>query len=223
VRPVGLIPAAGYAERLQPLPCSKEVYPVGGRPVMDYLVDRLRAADCRELRVVTRPEKRDVAEHARALGARIIEGHPHTLAESLLLGIAGLDPSEVVVVGLPDTIWHPSDGFVRLLQQLDEATEVVLGVFVSDEPERSDVVVFNEDGVVREIHVKQAEPPGRLVWGCLAARVRALVDMEPGEEPGRHLAVLAASGGVRAVQFPGKMVDIGTRESLERVTAPKTP
>ena len=26
---VGLVPAAGMAKRLQPFPCSKEVYPVG--------------------------------------------------------------------------------------------------------------------------------------------------------------------------------------------------
>jgi glucose-1-phosphate thymidylyltransferase len=223
MRPVGVIPAAGYAERLQPLSCSKEVYPVRGRAVMDYLIERLRAASCRELRVVTRPEKLDVVERARDAGATVIEGRPRTLAESLSLGLAQLDRSEVVLVGLPDTIWEPIDGFVRLLEQLEGATEVVLGVFESDEPERSDVVVLDADGLVRGIHVKEAETPGSLVWGCLAARVGALAGIERNAEPGRHLAMLAASGIVRAVQFPGKMIDIGTPESLERATAPKKP
>jgi UTP-glucose-1-phosphate uridylyltransferase len=57
---VGVIPAAGYATRLQPLPCSKEICVVGGKPVMDYLVEQMRIGGCSELRVITRPEKRDV-------------------------------------------------------------------------------------------------------------------------------------------------------------------
>ena len=57
---VGILPAAGYAVRLQPLECSKEMLEIGGRPVIDYLVERMRAGGCEELRVVTRPEKQDV-------------------------------------------------------------------------------------------------------------------------------------------------------------------
>ena len=55
---VGIVPAAGYATRLQPLDCSKEVVPVGGRPVLGYLVERMRAGGASEIRVVTRAEKR---------------------------------------------------------------------------------------------------------------------------------------------------------------------
>ncbi len=43
---IGLIPAAGQATRLAPLPCSKELYPIGlerggARPkvVCEYLLD----------------------------------------------------------------------------------------------------------------------------------------------------------------------------------------
>jgi len=39
---VGVIPAAGHAIRLQPLSGSKELLEIGGRPVMDYLVERMR-------------------------------------------------------------------------------------------------------------------------------------------------------------------------------------
>jgi choline kinase len=57
VATVGTIPAAGYAVRLQPPDCSKEMLEVGGRPVIDYPVQRMRAAACDELHVVTRLEK----------------------------------------------------------------------------------------------------------------------------------------------------------------------
>ena len=42
-RIIGVVPAAGYARRLQPLDRSKEVLEVKGRPVLDYLLDRMRA------------------------------------------------------------------------------------------------------------------------------------------------------------------------------------
>jgi glucose-1-phosphate thymidylyltransferase len=219
VAPVGVIPAAGLARRLQPLPCSKEVYPVGGRPVMDYVVERLRAADCRELRIVTRPDKADVIEHAQELGAEVVLGEPPTLAASVALGLQGLADSDVVLVGLPDTLWEPIDGYVQLLQHLGEGADAVLGVFESDEPERSDVVVLDEQGAVRRVHVKEADPPGNLVWGCFASRVAALAGLERCPTPGHYFAGLAVAGTVRAVSFPGRMIDIGTPEALAAAEA----
>jgi glucose-1-phosphate thymidylyltransferase len=220
VEPIGVIPAAGRAQRLQPLSCSKEVYPVRGRPVMDYIVERLRAAGCRELRVVTRPDKRDVIEHAQTLGADVVMGTPPTLAASIALGLRGLEDPDVVLVGLPDTLWEPMDGFVRLFAELDEDTGVVLGVFESDEPARSDVVVLGERGLVRHVHVKEPDPPTNLVWGCFAARVGALRGLERYPDPGHYFAALAPAGNIRAVRFPGRLIDIGTRAALAAAQAP---
>jgi glucose-1-phosphate thymidylyltransferase len=214
---IGVIPAAGSAQRLQPLACSKEVYPVRGRAVMDYLVERMQAASCSEFRVVTRPDKRDVVAHAKELGALVIEAEPASLAESIVVGLQGLDEGNVVLLGLPDTIWEPIDGFVSLLGQLGEGAPAVLGVFESDEPERSDVVMLDRSGLVQSVHVKEARPPGRLVWGCAAARVDAFAGLEHHWEPGQHFAALAAAGRLRAVRFPGKMIDIGTPAALAAV------
>ena len=219
MQPVGVIPAAGTAERLQPLPCSKEVYPIGGRPVMDYVVERLQAADCRELRVVTRPDKADVIEHAGELGAEVVLGEPPTPAASVALGLHGLADSDVVLVGLPDTLWEPIDGYVQLLEHLSDGADAVLGVFESDEPERSDVVVLDEQGAVRRVHVKEVDPPGNLVWGCFAARVAALAGLERCPTPGHYFAGLAVAGTVRAVTFPGRMIDIGTPAALAAAEA----
>jgi glucose-1-phosphate thymidylyltransferase len=211
VAPVGVIPAAGHAQRLQPLPCSKEVYPVGGRPVMDYVVERMRAAGCERLRVVTRAEKNDVVEHAAVLGAEIVIGEPPTMAESIALGLEGLEPHETVLVGLPDTIWEPIDGFVRLLEHLDGDAGIVLGLFESAEPERSDVVVLRDDGSVESVHVKEIDPPGNLVWGCFAGRAGALAALAGYAEPGHFFA---EAQGVRAVRLESRMLDIGTHAAL---------
>jgi NDP-sugar pyrophosphorylase family protein len=216
---VGVIPAAGFATRLGPLPCSKEVYPVGGRPVIDYLVERMRAAPCSEIRVVTRPEKRDVVERARALGATVVEGRPRTVAASVLLAVAGLRGDDVALLGFPDTVWEPVDGFATLLGALGPGIEVVLGCFRSSELERSDVVLA-EDGAVRAVQVKPARPASDLVWGCCAARARALGGLRDHAEPGQLFDALARTGNVRAVRFAGEFLDIGTPEALESVAAP---
>ena len=182
---------------------------------MDLVVERLRAADCRELRVVTRPDKEDVIAHAQELGAEVVMGTPPTLSASLALGLQGLADSDIVLVGLPDTLWEPMDGFVQLLARLEDDADIVLGVFESDEPERSDVVVLDERGFVQRVHVKEADPPGNLVWGCFAARVGALAGLEHSPSPGHFFD----GREVAAVVLPGSMLDIGTPEALAAAEA----
>jgi glucose-1-phosphate thymidylyltransferase len=213
---VGVVPAAGRALRLQPLPCSKEVLRVGGRPVLDYLVERMRAAPCDELRVVTRPDKQDVVDRAVELGAIVVEGHPPSVADSLLLGMEGLARDDVVLFGFPDSLWEPVDGFARLLTALGEEHEVVLGLFSTRDLERSDVVVLEGPDGAAEIHVKPTRPPSDLVWGCLAGRVGVLEGVRGHEEPGRYLDALAREGRVRAVSFGTEFVDIGTPQALQQ-------
>jgi glucose-1-phosphate thymidylyltransferase len=213
---VGVVPAAGRALRLQPLPCSKEVLRVGGRPVLDYLVERMWAAPCDELRVVTRPDKQDVVDRAVELGAIVVEGHPPSVADSLLLGMEGLARDDVVLFGFPDSLWEPVDGFARLLTALGEEHEVVVGLFSTHDLARSDVVVLDGPDRAAEIHVKPERPPTDLVWGCLAGRVGVLEGVRGHEEPGSYLDALAREGRVQAVSFGTEFVDIGTRQALQR-------
>jgi glucose-1-phosphate thymidylyltransferase len=216
-RLVGVVPAAGRATRLQPLVGSKEVLPVGGRPVMDYLLDRLEAAGCDEIRVVTRPDKQDVAGHAAARGARVIEGQPECVAASLRLGTAGLRDVDTVLFGFPDSLWEPVDGFMRLLAALGDGTDVALGLFACRELERSDVVVVGADGRVHAVHVKPRRPPAQVVWGCAAALVAALDGLDRHAEPGFLFDELARDGRVRGVSLEGEFVDIGTPAALARL------
>lgn len=214
VKVVGVLPAAGHALRLQPLPVSKEVLAVGGRPVLDYVVERMQAVEPDEIRLVTRPEKADVVEHADRLGLTVINAHPPTLSESVLAGLEGLGEDDLVLLGFPDSIWEPLDGFGVLLAAFAEETDAVLGVFRSSQPGRGDVVEL-EHGVVAAVHVKPANPPGDLIWGCAVATVGALQNLRRHDEPGDLFDELSRRGRVRAVRFPGEFIDIGTKEALK--------
>jgi len=50
-----LILAAGYATRLRPLTDSmpKQLLPVGGRPMVDWILDRIRETSADEVHLVT--------------------------------------------------------------------------------------------------------------------------------------------------------------------------
>ncbi len=216
---VGVIPAAGYATRLQPLPCSKEMLLIGGRPVMDFVVDRMRRTDC-ELRVVTRPEKQDVIAHAKELGARVVLGYPTTTSESFAAAMGDLAPDDIVLIGWPDTLWEPEDAYVQLVEAVDQGHEIALGLFETPDLERSDVVSFDEAGEITGVHIKPAEPPSTWIWGCAAARRHALDGLEREEWPGSFFDSQRKQGfELHAIRLSDVWLDIGTREALESAVA----
>lgn len=211
---VGVIPAAGYATRLQPLGISKEVYPIGGVPVMDYLVERMWAAPCDELRVVTRPEKRDVIENAVRNGARVIEARPASLARSLLAGMQGLADDDLVLLGFPDSIWEPPDAYKQVLELLRGGWEVALGLFQAADLRRYEPVVFDHSGKVLRIEFKPERPSSSWIWGCAAASVSTLRGLESEDEPGIFFNSLCAKGRVAGVRLSGAYIDMGTHDGL---------
>lgn len=215
MRIVGVVPAAGRATRLQPLDRSKEVLQLGGRPVFEYVVERMRAGGAREIRLVTRPEKTDVASAARAAGIQVLLGHPPNAAASISLALEALAPEDVVLLGYPDTIWHPEDGFARVVELLlSEDANVVLGLFSTADLTRSDVVVCDPGGRVITVAVKPDDPPSDVIWGCAAARVGALEGLSEVEAPGYLFDRLARTGSVRGLFLSDSWIDIGTPEGL---------
>src|SRR4051812_42776304 len=66
---IGLVPAAGQATRISPLPCSKELYPIalrrsksGASPkvVSQYVFEHMRRAEIRKAYVIIREGKWDI-------------------------------------------------------------------------------------------------------------------------------------------------------------------
>jgi NDP-sugar pyrophosphorylase family protein len=216
VRRIGVVPAAGRAVRMQPLAGSKELLDVGGRPVLEHVVERLRAARADEIRVVTRPDKQDVIAYATRLGATAIVGEPPSSAESVLLAVRGLSADDVAMIGFPDTVWTSATGFSALTALLANDADVALGLFRGrDEAQlrRSDVVVLTGSRV-EAVLVKPERPGSELLWGCAAARVGALDGLAGREHPGDLFAELAREGRVAGVLLDGEFLDIGTPADL---------
>ena len=210
---MGIIPAAGHATRLGLGTGSKETIQVRGRALIGHLIERMQLGGATRLRVVTRPAKADVIDLATSLGAEIILGEPSTVGQSLVLGLTGLAPGDIVLFGFPDTIWSPIQGFADLRSLVEAGESIAVGVFQSPDPERSDVAVLDAGGRLVGVEVKPARPSSELVYACLAARVAALGRIAEHDEPGAFLAEVARRSPVATARL-GRVIDLGTPESL---------
>ena len=219
---VGVIPAAGYATRLQPLEGSKELLMVAGKPIMDHIADRMRIGGSTRLRVVTRAEKTDVVAHSAELGAEVVLAEPATVSESFAAGMGGLAEEDIVLIGFPDTVWQPEDGFQVLVRAVQSGCEAALGLFrmqARDLP-RSDVVELDGSGKVLGVHVKPDEPRSDWAWGCAAARVGTMAGLAGTEWPGDYFGRLSVEGrDVRGFPLSDDWLDIGTKDALRLAEA----
>ncbi|HMU54485.1 MAG TPA: hypothetical protein PKA61_05745 [Nitrospira sp.] len=180
---VGLIPAAGLATRLQPLPCSKELLPVEfardersgiSRPkvVSEYLLDKFRAAGITKTFWVIRAGKWDIPNYFRdgasvgmSMAYVVISdslGPPDTVDRAYRL-VAG----NRIAFGFPDILFGPSDVYARLIERQERTgAAVVLGLHRITEVQTWDMVETDEDSLVRRIEMKPAATRLSLGWSC---------------------------------------------------------
>jgi glucose-1-phosphate thymidylyltransferase len=171
----GIVPAAGRGSRIQPLAFSKELLPVGSRidggeerpcAVSEYLLERMIEAGAKKICFVIAPGKSDILEYygsdyGGATAAYVVQPQAAGLCDAIFRALPLIQPDEPVLVGLPDTVWFPKDGFADLPE---DGLSFLL--FPVDHPEFFDAVVLDGQGAVREIQVKQADAETRWIWGA---------------------------------------------------------
>lgn len=177
----GLLPAGGRATRIAPLPCSKELYPIGFRSVegghslrskvvCHYLLEKMRLAGVTKVFIVLRKGKWDIPAylgdgamlnmHLAYLMMRLPFGVPYTLDQAY-----PFVQNALVAFGFPDIIFQSGDAFARLLdRQATVNAEVVLGLFATHQPQNMDMVDVDDDGRVRSIVIKPRQTRLRYTW-----------------------------------------------------------
>jgi dTDP-glucose pyrophosphorylase len=171
----GIVPAAGLGTRIQPLAFSKELLPVGTRndggterprAICEYLLDRMLQAGATRICFVVSPAKADIISY---FGGRIgdapicyaIQSNPGGLCDALFTASPFISPGDDVLVGLPDTVWFPVNGFDHLPRR-----EFSFLLFPVERPELFDAVITDDGDRVKEIQVKHANPSTNWVWGA---------------------------------------------------------
>jgi dTDP-glucose pyrophosphorylase len=224
----GIVPAAGIGSRIQPLAFSKELLPVGSRnengnerprAVSEYLVERMIKGGARKICFVVSPGKSDIFEYfggeiGPATICYTVQPAAAGLCDAIFRALPFIDSHEVVVIGLPDTIWFPEDGFCALP---DDRLSFL--VFPVDHPEFFDAVVADEHGRVMRIDVKQTNAGSSWVWGAFKMPGSVLHQLHAlwckRERRDEYIgtlvnAFLAEGGDARAVAAGEVYVDVGT-------------
>ena len=234
---IGIIPAAGAGQRIQPLGCSKELLPVGSRvlagierpkAVSEYLVERMIAAGAEQICMVISAEKSDIVKYyaERNYAAEIfyvVQQKPAGLCDALFRAEPFARHHRDVLIGLPDTIWFPENAYRPAVE--DRKADVKLVLFPVDDPSVFDAVICDAQNYVQCVEVKQKGAHSRWVWGavtCTGESFHALKllweSRHREDEYLGHLlnAYIAAGDAVRATHCGERYMDVGTLEGYHR-------
>jgi glucose-1-phosphate thymidylyltransferase len=229
-----LVLAAGYATRLRPLTdtWAKELLPVGGRPIVDRILDAVgRVPEVDDVHLVTNSRKA-AAFHEWARGRDIVIHDDGTTSNDDRLGAIGdmlfvveraeIDDDLLVIAGdnlfefeLADFVgfWHTkgtaSAVAVRDVGSLELASQY-------------GVVDLDRDGRIRSFIEKPADPPSTLAATATylfhrdhVRLIRPYLEGEHGsDQPGRLVGWLQQHEPVYGWVFTETWYDIGNREQL---------
>ena len=179
---VGLIPAGGHSTRLSPLPCSKELFPVGWekgengktRPKVasQFLLDKYKSAGVKKTYFIIRKGKWDIPQYYgdgsmvdmdfAYLMMNHPHGHPFTLDQAF-----PFTTNNLVAFGYPDILFEPEDAFSQLIRKQSETdASVVLGIFPIKVGQRwKDFLVFGEGGKIQTISLSDpSKATQRIGW-----------------------------------------------------------
>ncbi len=191
------------------------------KAVSEFLVERMIHAGADRICFVISPEKTDIipyfARHrAASRFCYVVQEQPRGLCDALFRGLHVMREGEDVLVGLPDTVWFPVDGFSSL-----PASELAFLLFPVNDPWRFDAVLTDAEGRVTEIQVKLAAPATRWVWGAFRMPARTLRALHAlWSEPGRGdeyvgtlvNAYIRRGGGAVGIKRGERYFDVGTVE-----------
>jgi glucose-1-phosphate thymidylyltransferase len=238
-----LILAAGYATRLYPLTLkkAKPLLSVGGKPIIEWLVDSLSTVSNLEgIYVVTNDKfATDFENWAAAYKKGSPKSHINIIndgshSDDDKLGAIGdinlvltredqlLNSGLVIVAG--DNLFR--DSLAPFLEAANSsfATVAVHDVGDMNEMKKYGVVTVSSEGIVTHFEEKPEKPQTTLAAMALYYYSREALPLfktylaagNNADQPGRFLQWLYARKPVKAFQMQGNWLDIGSKETLEK-------
>lgn len=179
---IGLVPAAGLATRLSPLPCSKEMLPIGlskattGEvPVptvaASYLLKKFLKAGVRKAFFIIRKGKWDIPQYfgdgslvQMNLGY-LIMGDPYGVPFTLDQAFPFVE-DKIVIFGFPDILFFEELAYLALLErQNNRAADLVLGLFPVGRHPKADRVDREENGKILNVLSNSTRLDLPYTWG----------------------------------------------------------
>jgi glucose-1-phosphate thymidylyltransferase len=223
-----LILAAGYATRLRPLTDSiaKPLLPVGGRPMVDWILDRIAETSADEIHLVTNARfAGDFERWAEDNGVHV--HNDGTTSNDDRLGAIG----DIAFVGLDDDLLAiASDNlFDYSLAEYEQYWRAKGGSCVAvhdvgdvELAKKYGIVAVDADDRITDFVEKPEQPPSTLAATATylyrrdhAALVPTyLAEGNPPDQPGNLVAWLHKREPVFAYRFAGEWYDIGDQAQL---------
>jgi len=223
-----LVLAAGYATRLRPLTDTipKPLLPVGGRPMVDWILDRIAETSADEVHLVT--NARFAADFERwAAGKDVYVHDDGTTSNEDRLGAIG----DIAFVGLDDDLLViASDNlFDYSLADYEHYWRAKGGSCVAvhdvgdiELAKKYGIVDVDADDRITDFVEKPQQPPSTLAATATylyrrdhAALVPTyLAEGNPPDQPGNLVAWLYQREPVYAYRFAGEWYDIGDQAQL---------
>ena len=223
-----LILAAGYATRLRPLTetIPKQLLPVGGRPMVDWILDRIAETSADEVHLVTNARfAPDFERWAEGKDVRIHDDG--TTSNEDRLGAIG----DIAFVGLDDDLLAIAGDnlFDYSLTDYESYWRVKGGSCVAvhdvgdlELAKKYGIVDVDEDDRITSFVEKPERPPTTLCATATylyrrddAALISTyLEEGNPPDQPGNFVAWLHKRRPVYAYRFPGEWYDIGDQAQL---------
>jgi len=179
MRVIGVIPGGGRGQRLAPLPCSKELLPVGFRAtprgprpkvIANYLIDAMREAGVQHVLWLIDRSKADILQYFGS-GAELGVQLAYVPTEASLSVVHTLDGARAfvgdahVLFGFPDIIFEPLYALRSLRQRLLHCrADVVLGALSVPPQQVADRVRMDADGRALEVRVKPLAGAWPYAW-----------------------------------------------------------
>ena len=178
---IGLVPAAGLGTRLSPLPCSKELYPIGftshaghdhphPKVVSHYLLDLYKLAGAQKVYFILREGKWDIPAYFKdgsSVGldiAYLVMQRPYGTPFTLDQAYPFVQENEVLF-GFPDILVQPEDVFVQLLQRQHESqAAITLGTFTIQANQKWDILEVGPGGEVLSVTETKTDSAHTLGW-----------------------------------------------------------
>lgn len=228
----GLIPAAGMGTRLKPYTNAipKELLPVGGKAVIEHVIEAFKEADITDITIVVGWKKNAILDYLGS-GTRmgvnltyVVQDERLGLANAVYAGRHVIGDSTFAVI-LGDNFFYPKT-FLRNLRQFhqQQGADITLGVSDVKDTTRHGIIAYNGVEVLDIIEKPQPQnaPSGKGAAGIyiMSAEIfDAIRLIQPGVNNEYQLAdafkVMIDRG--RKVVFsdiPGYHIDVGTPEDL---------
>ena len=236
-----LILAAGYATRLYPLTLNKAkpLLVVGGKPIIEWVVDNLAGVpDLETIYVVTNDK---FAGDFQAWSERYQARHPEfkfkiindgSKSDDDKLGAIGdinfvvtrqnLTQSSLLIVAGDNLLTESLADFVARARGT-EATVAVYDVGDAEAIKKYGNITVDADEIITRFEEKPEKPQGTLAAvavyyyspAVLSLLTTYLAAGNNPDQPGRFVQWLYARKSVKTFQIKGKWLDIGSKETLE--------